>query len=698
MSNQNNTINNNNAHNRGKAIGGSSINSEIGNARTIGGSVVSKKSNNDKANDNAIISSNASSNQAKTSSINGNINSLGNDNSTNYLRNRPRRWFTDGVSMNFPPLKRAVYWFINLLLYVLLNMFYLRIQTGSWLQWSNPYNSQSLIEQLLHPLNIFQFPSYILIIASLTALICTIPILIAQLYNLLYALPFVLALLFLGHNSALSLALFVSIAAASFEPLRFKSKFVAIILCLLPEIFYCWVFSGVNPEQNNVLRWAVLYVPWALAFLISLVLVALVLSLGHILRYRPGIIMPFFGLLLAGTVTFFNHTIGMNERDFQDLVAQYNPAIIPQFQDRSITALLEREKNIQRKVTPYFNDKAIMNQLRFNWKLAFSHIGLNPLSLADREAITCYRTRVIAIESIDRFIAMHPDDPKIANALYYKAMLIDMKVDIKALQQDDMLRFYFDIPSPEAQPIWQEILDKYPQHPSAIVARYRLARILAARRPQNITDPFFFDKARNLLDQASKQCSLLLKKQQAPKTGNAFWANLTKSVFTAPATLLSNRQLWQLQMKIYYLKNLIGPQNRTGHRRQDERLADFVALNPHAIDYETQLNKLMVNAPKPDPLQDNIELAQTLLITNLDNKIMQLKELIKQFPNSDSTPQMRLALAKALLEQRKQTSHLADQQLLLNQATIQLQNIITQLPDTVIALAAQKLLQQNPLK
>ncbi len=136
---------------------------------------------------------------------------------------------------------------------------------GTYISLKGPYAAPLLTDQLLEPLNVFNFPSQLLVASLIMTLMTAVPILIAQLFNFTHSVPFLLAVFFLAHNQVLSLCLLASCAAVSFEPMRFKSRFVAAVCCLLPVILYWFFFRGDNPE-SNVLRWAVLYSPWAAAF------------------------------------------------------------------------------------------------------------------------------------------------------------------------------------------------------------------------------------------------------------------------------------------------------------------------------------------------------------------------------------------------------------------------------------------------
>ena len=90
-------------------------------------------------------------------------------NQTNQTRST-RRWFSDGATMAYSRRARTIYWAVNLILFVLLNMFDLRIRIGQWIRLAGPFDKiESLIPSLLSPLNIFQYPTQIIVIGTLMA-------------------------------------------------------------------------------------------------------------------------------------------------------------------------------------------------------------------------------------------------------------------------------------------------------------------------------------------------------------------------------------------------------------------------------------------------------------------------------------------------------------------------------------------------
>jgi len=627
---------------------------------------------------------------------------------------RQRRWFTNGASMAHTGWGRTALWVVNLLLYALLNMFYLRLKTGLWLQLEGPYNTETLIPTLLSPLNIFQFPDYIIVTALLMGLLCTVPILTAQLYNFFYAIPFLFAVFFLGHNTILTFCLAVSCAAVSFEPLRFKSKFVAAISALLPEALYWVFFSGQNPQQD-ALRWAVLYAPWAIALLVCVILLGVILGLGHFLRYRPGVLMPIFGFLLAGTVWYFHLSIGMNERDFQAEVYRYNPRLVADFQDRSIKGLLEEELALQQRQAPFLSAELLARQIRMEWRWAFNPnvnsvsgnsielSGWNPMAMASAEASRFVFAKITSSTYFDHFIKNHPGDPREADTLYYKALIVDIKVDSQALRDEDMLRFYDNVPSIHSQAIWNDIIERFGRTAVSVEARWRLGLLLAGGNPQNSDLTKNFDDALELLRQGRQLCQQLCGQLNSAlrietTKRSFFWNSRLGAIFTPPAPTVSDEELLSLRDRIEMLILLISPENRTSRQSNDIRLAKFVALDACQFNYEDKLKELMLNAPKPDPLVDNIELAQAMVEKDPDDKRARLTDIIKRYPQRDAGLQAMLELARILLEDRKSSEHRADRQNLRQKSLELLNNIISSRPDSYLALKAKKIIDDNPLQ
>ncbi|MCF7957414.1 MAG: hypothetical protein K9M57_03075 [Phycisphaerae bacterium] len=485
----------------------------------------------------------------------------------------------------------------------------------------------------------------------------------------------------------------------SITPFRFKSKFVAAMICLLPEVLYWGFYSGQNTEQD-ILRWAVLYSPWALAFFCSIIILGIVISIGHFVRYRPGVLSPIFALILTGTILLFHFSIGMDERDFQAEVFCNSPAQIKEFQLRSIEPLLKKELAIRIKKTPYLDSDLILEQIRKDWRWTFieSTNLVSPESLAKEEEVKIERRRIDAIgKGINKFIDGHKNDLRVADALYYKALLTDMKIDARALRDDDTLGFYYNIPIAHSEPIWQEILERFANHDVSIEARWRLAWLQPAYKKPD-TGAFKFDAAKALLSEALEMCNKAIERRAKKASENQLKPSRLGRIFEPPPPSLSDDQLQELRIRIERMTILLASENRTTDAAQDARLVDFAKLDPHQLNYEDRIKEIQLKAPQSDPLQDNIELALALLIKDPVQKIKHLEEIIRQHPDKDGGLEAMLQLAPLLLEERARNDYVDEQEKLLLRSRQLLETVIKTRPDTFHARLAKKILAQNPIE
>ncbi len=615
--------------------------------------------------------------------------------------NRLKRWVSDGPTVAFARRYRYLCWAFNLLLYILLNLFYLRLHTGGWLPWQHTYEATTLTEQLLSPLSIFDYPAQIFVLGLLMALLCALPIITAQLYNLWYALPFPVVVLLCGHQQILSLCLFVSCTAVSFHPFRFKSKFVAAVMCLIPELLYVIIFSGSNPE-TEALRWAVLYAPWVLAFFFSLMLFGVILAIGHFVRYRPGVITPIFGLALAGTVLLFHLKIGMNERDFQAYVYQYRPETVVNLCSKDIQPLLEEEKALWEKHFYYLNPDTFEDELMQEWENNFRLSSLTAVrnktdteAKSVQEAQKFLQTQDDAVSNIDHFIRMYPNDRRVADAYYYKGLILDLKPDVRQLRQKRRLAFYNDIPSATSEAVWAQLLDRFVESEVAIEARLRFAILSLQLEEEKPNYKERFQQASDLLLEAQKRCRMLMDMRKEKERQTSSQPSMS-DIFNPKTPILSDEVLIALRLRIGILAALIANENRPGDILHDKRLSEFIGLDPYQLDYETRLKALKLDAPQPDPLIDNIELAETMLRTDPEVKGLELRKLIRKYPEQDGGNQARIELAKLYLEKYNRSDNETDRETLLQRGRETLTPVLNLPPESIFFQQAQELLRKWP--
>jgi len=244
----------------------------------------------------------------------------------------------------------------------------------------------------------------------------------------------------------------------------------------------------------------------------------------------------------------------------------------------------------------------------------------------------------------------------------------------------------------------EKIIERFGQTEVAIEARWRLARLLAGGNPQNSDLTKNFDDALELLRQARHHCQQVIDRPKETTKRSFFWNSRLGAIFTPPPPTVSNEELLSLKDRIERLILLISPENRASQQSNDIRLAKFVGLDACQLNYENKLKELMLNAPKPDPLEDNIELAQAIIEKDPDDKRARLTDIIKRYPQRDAGLQAMLELARILMEDRKSSEYRADRQNLRQESLDLLHNIISSHPDSYLAQEAQKTIDDNPLK
>ena len=102
-----------------------------------------------------------------------------------------------------------------------------------------------------------------------------------------------------------------------------------------------------------------------------------------------------------------------------------------------------------------------------------------------------------------------------------------------------------------------------------------------------------------------------------------------------PDSAMTISKLMELQRKLSQLRTLISPDNHTAKPDSVKRLAKFVMLNPNNPDYANQLDELLSEMGKNDPLRDNVLLAQVKLIPDEQHLAEKLAELHTQYQNTD---------------------------------------------------------------
>jgi len=528
------------------------------------------------------------------------------------------------------------------------------------------------------------------VLGLLMGIMAVVPVLISQLMSFRYSVVFILAVVFLANLPGFALCLMLSCIAVACRPLRFRSRYIAIVLCTAPQLLYWGFWGGVSGAEP--IKWGFSFAPWICAWLDGLIIAAFVLGIGHFTRYRPGLVWIFTTLTLLIAVVLFEVQIGFDELDYQLYVAKNDPEQIPEFHDHSITEALDMTITnpvIKKYLAGFFYPTepiALRAELKKEIQIQLSYDRWPSWFIVPPE-LRYQAKKHWLLQQYDVFITRRPQSPRMPIALYYKALLSECRPDIKLIGQQETLHFYNDYPHRDSLLIWHQLYKDFPQSSESLEARWRIARDWAGKGK--------FEQADKLLAQAQDMVAKRLKsppEKQSP--GYKFFG-----LFHPPADSAMTRvKLEELQRRLNQLRDLISPQNRTGEVASLQRLANFVRLNPHSQDYAQQLGRLLKEMDETDPLRDNVLLAQTKLIADEQLRAKKLDQLHREFQNTDGGAQAlyELGFLKISLWRQQDDSNPQLKKKLLGETREILTSFIKLYPDNYCAEQVRKILAELP--
>jgi hypothetical protein len=564
-------------------------------------------------------------------------------------------FMTAGPTLHYTHRNVISCWLLAVAVYVVACVFWSRIFAGSILEMGLPpdlsFNPHALGLSLVKgPISIYVYPWQILVIGLLMAIMGTAPVLVAQLLSFRYSLPLIIVVLVIAKLPILAAVLLLSCVAVSCRPLRFRSRFISIVLCTTPQLGY-WAACGKVPGfAHDYLLLSFSFVPWLAAWLTGLAIAGTVLGIGHYTRYKPGLVFSVTGLVLAIGIFAFSNRIGFAELDYQLHVIGNDPEEIDEFRRRSMTDAIDKAiadpstrsylKGLFYPTEPILLREdlksEIQNQLNYDrWPNWFVDVLPDEFKYQEK--------RQQLREQYDQFIDKWPEDNRVPIALYYKAMLQEYKPDIRELgiSPDETLRFYNDYPHREALTVWYKLFKEFPDSRESLEARWRIAKHLAGQRG--------FDEAERLRADAQSRVEneIELLSESAGDEGG-FWAH-----FVPPAkTIMTLPKLIDLKNRLAEFEVLISEQNRSDTGESRERLGRFVLLNPYRLNYAAELEILLSEMQPEDPLMDNVLVAKVMLITDSKLKASELKSLSDRFAGTDGgiAALYKLGLLKVTLQ------------------------------------------------
>ncbi len=251
-----------------------------------------------------------------------------------------------GPTLHYSHRNVQLFWFLTLVVFCGLCLVWSRL-TGTSVTdpFTNLFHAEAwgLGHTGTSVISIFEYPWQILILGLCMGTMVACTMLTAQLLSFSYSIPLILAVLLLAGLPGLAVSLVISCVGVASRPLRFRSRIISFALCLAPQVAYWGVFGAV--KDTDPVIWGISFAPWLIAWLVALIEAGIVLGVGHLTRYRPSVLFTTMLVLLAGTCSLFEATIGIDELDYQLYVVRNAPDRVIQFQEHSLTGFIDRTMN-----------------------------------------------------------------------------------------------------------------------------------------------------------------------------------------------------------------------------------------------------------------------------------------------------------------------------------------------------------------
>jgi hypothetical protein len=610
-----------------------------------------------------------------------------------------KSFMTQGPTLHYSHTNVNGCYVMAIFFYLLAALFWSKLLLGVLVSADFPEHFY-LERYIFSPLSIFEYPAQIFVLGLLIGIFTAVPLISSQLMSFKYSLAYVLILLLIVKLPGLALAVLIGSFAVASRPLRFRSRFIAIVLCTAPVILYFGFYGPIKNAES--IRWAISFAPWFCGIFTAILISGIAIAIGHFTRYRPGLIWSAAAVALVAAIIVFQSKISLAELDYQLYIAKNNPETIKEFHSHSITeALNQAVKSSQSRSyfqSPFYPEeptalrmvlkKEIQNRLLHDrWPEWFNVPDELKYQEKKQQLLNQYEKFLNPPKQWFKPAFIHKALLKskvrinrMPIALYYKAMLSELSPDLNALLENETLQFYNDYSHNENLPIWHRLFFEYPNSAESMEARRRRAIHLAGM------EQFFY--ANQLIDQA-----LIMVNNELNRPTSAGSDEFEKIFHKPLATVITDVDLKKLKRELEYLRQLTSSENLTGDAKTQHLLAQFILLNPHDQFFATYLDSLLSGAGETSPIADNIMLAQIMLIPDAILRQQKLGWLAKQYPGTDGGIQAKFeqACLKLAIWKEHNLSQ-SEKEKYLSEARQGLENFLKNHPKSIFAeQAAEKL-------
>lgn len=544
----------------------------------------------------------------------------------------------------------ALFLVANLAGYAYVNAFWLYLSTGQWCRlrpasfvadFTSPTTLPDLFERVL---DVLAHPWMIAVGGVLLGIVLFVPLIVAVLYRLWFAMLFVAVVLVAGHAPAMAVALAAGCVLAARTPLRRSAPYLAALLGMVPVGLYLYLFSSADSASVAILpiqRWA-LKAPYLLAVLLALAAFAAVLNLARLARYRSGVIWPVLTVLLAVPVTIFYWKIGPAELEYQLIAAPLAAG----------DALFEPVEG-----------KA--------WVALHQEQGLTTEALAQRAAGVLEERKAALQKRCRRFLERFRGSPRAPAIAWVLAQCQGLQLDRPALEQGwvkSTAAHPAPVPNEESEPeprrlelrkgaieaaarAWETLLAEYGDSPQAALAAWRLSELDIRRAALPGVPPE--DAARLLrhtdvrLQEAMARIVTILEDWDARQG-----ADRGQRVFSLASSLPPREYYGQALEAIRRLLWLMHHNDVLTDLRAAQAMGEYLQLNGYGAGraaYQRQVYDL-AGKYEDTPMATNLKLAAALTQEDPNRRADQLVLLAEQTIDPEAAVEAAFELGHLLLQ------------------------------------------------
>ena len=475
---------------------------------------------------------------------------------------------------------------VNLAAYAAANCFWMYLHTGRWFDFTADAYRRDLTghlgEVLAFPLSMLSHPWMIVVTSLLLAALVLVPVAAAALYRSLNAVPFILAMVVLGHSPVLALAVAGGCLLIAGTRLRRQRPLAASLLGLLPvTVFIVFnIFFGTDTAAVMPLQRWVPPAPLVLALLVAGGAASLAALAGRLLHTRIGVLWPVVLALLGGSAATFFTAVGADELHYNLIVGRQAPG----------DAMFEQEALVV-------------------WSRRHRMEGLSPAAVEAGVQRDLKVRRAELQARCEAFLSRYGDSPRAPEIMWVWAQSFSLLVDIPSVRAGLVKYTAAYLPNKPAgnddpdlrtacRDAWRKLADLHAGSPPAALAASRLGELAMRDGDATAAD----ERLRQAEEKITQTLDDLAARREEKRSAR---------VFTGKSHVLAEAYYRQALLPIRRLIWLMEENQVLTDAAAAEALSAYLEVNPHLPNYAQRLGRLLDPAKQREKTRmgNNIKLA-----------------------------------------------------------------------------------------